>query len=140
MAVSARKTGLPLCSHQHCNERQVAAEAIKLGNDQFRPVPPAGGKRLCNSGRSLRFALDLGELVEQRPLPAVEKVDHGLALGIEAKAGPVFGPESVNRGANFVEGTRLGLHFLNPRHRNTLALQMFPAAASPPSARLSKYE
>src|SRR5262245_24826531 len=27
-----------LAVHQHCNEREVAAEPIKLGDDQLRPV------------------------------------------------------------------------------------------------------
>ena len=54
-----------------------------------------------SSGRSLRLPLSLDELVEQRPLAAVEVIAHGLALGVEAEAGlallvgrdPIIGDE-----------------------------------------------
>ena len=74
--------------HQYCNERQVAAESIQRGNEQLRLVPPAGAKRLFQLGPAVALAaLDLGELVEQRPLAAFEIIDDGLALSFEAEAG-----------------------------------------------------
>jgi len=46
--VAANKVDLAV--HQHCNERQVAAEPIELGDDELRPVLLAGGQRLFQLG------------------------------------------------------------------------------------------
>jgi hypothetical protein len=82
--------------------RERGFGADELGDDELRPVLLAGGQRLFQLGPIVALAaLDLGKFIEQRPLAAVEIVDHGLALGIEAEAGlalligrhPVIGDE-----------------------------------------------
>jgi hypothetical protein len=60
--------------HQRGNESQIAGQAVKLGNDKL------GLQLLTGCERSVELraigmlaALDLGELLNQRPPPAIEE-------------------------------------------------------------------
>jgi hypothetical protein len=45
--------------HQHRNEREIAAESIKLGNDHFALCFLQAARAFSNSGRSLRLPLSI---------------------------------------------------------------------------------
>ena len=65
----------------------VPGEPVELSDDKPRLQPLAGAER----GDKLRpvaafAALNLYKFVSEAPLPAVEEVEHGLALPFEAKA------------------------------------------------------
>jgi hypothetical protein len=59
---------LDLAVHQRGDERNVAREAVKLGDDQLGLVPAAGGDRPLQLGPLCALAaLDLGKLLRRRP-------------------------------------------------------------------------
>src|SRR5215471_16237132 len=70
------------------NERQIAGQAVELGDDELALVLPAGRQGLFKLGAGVALAaLDLGMLGDQLPGAAVEVVHDGLTLGVEAEAG-----------------------------------------------------
>jgi hypothetical protein len=63
----------------------IAREPIELGNEQHGARAPGVVHRLPQLGASgVLAALDLGLFAEHVPVAAVQEVDHGLALSIEA--------------------------------------------------------
>ena len=70
------------------NERQIAGQAVELGDDELALVLPAGRQGLFKLGAGVALAaLDLGMLGDELPGAAVEIVLDGRALGVEAKPG-----------------------------------------------------
>src|SRR5947207_2470370 len=74
--------------HQRRNEREIARQAIQLGDNQLGLVLAAGGER---SGElrpiGALAALDLDELLHKLPGAAVEVARDGFALRVEPKTG-----------------------------------------------------
>ncbi len=70
------------------NERDVAAQSIKLRDHELGAVFFAGGERGCKLRPIAPLAaLDLNELGFKQPLPAIEKGEHGCPLRVEPKSG-----------------------------------------------------
>jgi hypothetical protein len=68
---------------------RIAGEAIKVCNDKFGTIGPAGLDRLGQFGTIIHLlaALDLDEILDQRPAAVIEIVGDGLALSPQDPAG-----------------------------------------------------
>ena len=74
--------------HKRGNEGQVAGQAVELGDDKPCPLLFAGRERPPQlRAVGALAALDLGELIDQRPPTAVQVVHDGFALRVETQAG-----------------------------------------------------
>jgi hypothetical protein len=68
--------------HQLRNESDVPGEPVELGHYEARLQTLAGGERGGELWPVIPFAaLNLYEFFGEFPLPAIEEVEHGFALG-----------------------------------------------------------
>src|SRR5262249_52587237 len=93
---------LDVAVHQGGDEREIAGEAVELGDDEFDFVLAAGGQGLLPFGAVRAFSrLGLRMLGDELPGAAIEVDRDGPALGVKAEAGlallvrrhPVIGDE-----------------------------------------------
>jgi hypothetical protein len=79
--------------HQAADKMHIARKSVELRNDQGGAMEAAGGERLCKLRPvSPLAALDLGELGNELPIPAVQIIAYRFLLGIEAKTRPPLAP------------------------------------------------
>jgi hypothetical protein len=74
--------------HEVRDERHVAGEPVKLGNDQGRAMQPAEFQRLSQFGAIAPLtAFNLRQFGHELPLAAIEVVRDGRGLRLQAEAG-----------------------------------------------------